>query len=111
MAGRGTAADLDAVFDALANESRREIVARLAGGPATTPELGQLFGFSKQALSRHVGLLDGAGLVRRTLRGRLYELSLVPVPLGEVATWTAEIRRGWQANLDRLDEVLRNADG
>ena len=57
---------LDAVFDALANQPRREIVSRLARGPMTTPELGRLFGFSKQALNRHVGLLDNAGLITRT---------------------------------------------
>lgn len=104
------AATLDTIFDALANQPRREIVARLARGPMTTPEVGRHFGFSKQALSRHVGVLEGAGLVKRTVRGRVHELSLVPTPLGEVSDWVTQIRRGWESSLDRLDDVLRSAD-
>jgi DNA-binding transcriptional ArsR family regulator len=100
---------LDQVFDALANQSRREIVARLSRGPVTTPEIGRQFGFSKQALSRHLSLLEDAGLIQRLARGRVHELSLVPVPLGEVAGWLADIRRGWETNLDRLDAVLRSS--
>ena len=99
---------LDVVFDALANEARREIVARLAGGPTTTPDIRQAFSFSKQALSKHMAILEEAGLVRRSLRGRVHELTLVRAPLGEISDWLTEIRRGWQANLDRLDVVLRN---
>jgi DNA-binding transcriptional ArsR family regulator len=102
---------LDLVFDALANEPRREIVTRLAQGAATTPEIGRLFGFSKQALSRHVAVLEQAGLVHRLVRGRVHELSLVPAPLDEISGWLAEIHRGWQASLDRLDAVLRSCDG
>jgi len=98
---------LDAVFDALANERRREIVTRLAGGSMTTPEIGRHFGFTKQALSRHVGLLESAGLVSRTLHGRVNELMLVPRRLDRVAHWVSELRRGWSASLDRLDEALR----
>jgi DNA-binding transcriptional ArsR family regulator len=98
---------LDAVFDALANEHRREIVARLARGSMTTPEVGRHFGFTKQALSRHIGLLEDAGLVSRTLRGRVHELELVPRRLDSVERWVFELRRGWTGNLDRLDEVLR----
>ena len=101
------AAALDAVFDALANERRREIVRRLARGPMTTPEIGRHFGFTKQALSRHVGLLESAGLVSRTLHGRMHELVLVPQPLDGVARWVTELRRGWTASLDRLDGMLR----
>jgi len=102
---------LDAVFDALANQPRREIVTRLSRGPMTTPDVGHHFGFTKQALSRHVGVLENAGLITRTLRGRVHELVLVPVPLGEISRWVAEIRRGWESSLDRLDDVLRRNDG
>lgn len=103
-------ATLDAVFEALANQPRREIVTRLARGPLTTPEVGKHFRFSKQALNRHVGLLESAGLIERTLRGRVHELVLVPGGLSEVSGWVAEVRRGWEASLDRLDEVLRRSD-
>lgn len=102
------AAQLDAVFQGLANGSRREIVARLARGPMTTPAIGRHFGFSKQALSRHVAVLEGAGLVARTLRGRVHELVLVPRRLDSITRWVSGLRRGWAANLDRLDEVLRD---
>src|SRR4051812_28873162 len=99
-------AALDAVFDALANERRREIVIRLARGPITTPEIGRHFGFTKQALSRHVALLESAGLVSRTLHGRVNELELVPRRLDGIEQWVFELRRGWSGNLDRLNEVL-----
>jgi DNA-binding transcriptional ArsR family regulator len=101
---------LDVTFDALANQPRRYIVARLSAGPALTPDIGRSFGFSKQALSRHVAILEGAGLVRRTVRGRVHELTLIQAPLAEVSDWLSEIRRGWRANLDRLDTVLRSMD-
>jgi predicted transcriptional regulator len=99
---------LDSVFEALANEKRREIVTRLSRGPMTTPEIGRHFGFTKQALCRHVGLLESAGLVTRTLHGRVHELSLVPRRLDSITRWVSELRRGWAASLDRLDEVLRD---
>ena len=101
---------LDAVFDVLANERRREIVTHLARGSMTTPEIGRHFGFTKQALSRHVGLLEDAGLVSRTLHGRVHELALVPRRLDDVARWIFELRRGWAASLDRLAEVLHAFD-
>jgi DNA-binding transcriptional ArsR family regulator len=97
---------LDAVFRGLANEQRRAIVARLARGPSTTPELGRRFGFTKQALSRHMVQLERAGLVERTLRGRVHELVLVPGRLDGVVRWIDELRAGWVASLDRLEEVL-----
>jgi len=101
---------LDGVFDALANRPRREMVARLARGPMTTPEIGRHFGFSKQALSKHVGVLEGAGLIERTVRGRVHELTLVHAPLRNVSGWVAEIRRGWEASLDRLGEIVGSDD-
>jgi hypothetical protein len=52
-----------------------------------------------------------AGLIERTLRGRVHELVLAPAPLRELSSWATELRRGWEASLDRLDEVLGKADG
>lgn len=100
------AAVLDRAFDALANAHRRAIVDRLADGPLTTPQLGQAFEMSKQALSRHVHVLEEAGLVVRQAHGRVHELRLEPGPLDEISEWTARRRRAWEANLDRLDAVL-----
>ncbi len=99
---------VDMIFDALANEPRREILVRLSAGPMTTPEINRGFGFTKQALSRHIAILENAGLVRRTIRGRIHDLTLVRAPLTEVSGWLAEIERGWQSSLDRLDAVLRS---
>jgi DNA-binding transcriptional ArsR family regulator len=101
---------LGAVFAALANEPRRKIVARLSRGSMTTPAIGRQFRFSKQALSRHVGVLEDAGLVERRSHGRVHELALVPAPLDGVTQWVDEVRRGWNANLDRLDALLRHGD-
>jgi DNA-binding transcriptional ArsR family regulator len=102
---------LDLTFDALSSEPRRAIVARLAAGPLRTPEIGRGFGFSKQALSRHIAVLEGAGLVSRTVHGRVHDLALVRDPLAEVSGWLTEVERGWQVSLDRLDQVLRSNGG
>ena len=100
---------LDALFGALANGRRRAIVARLAGGRATTPQIGRRFRLTRQALNRHVALLERAGVVTRTLRGREHEVELVPARLDEVTDFVAQLRRGWSASLDRLGEVLRES--
>lgn len=102
-------ATLDALFGALANGRRRAIVTRLARGRATTPQIGRRFRLTRQALNRHVALLERAGLVARTLRGREHEVELVPTRLDEVTDFVAHLRRGWSASLDRLGEVLRES--
>jgi DNA-binding transcriptional ArsR family regulator len=98
---------LGAAFDALANEERRRILRRLARGAATTPEIASQFRFTKQAMSRHVAVLERAGLVGRSNRGRVRSLTLVPTQLDRISLWIAELRHGWHASLDRLDEVLK----
>jgi len=72
----------------------------------TTPEIGRHFRFSKQALSRHVAVLEDAGLVTRAMRGRVQEVALDPAPLAGVVEWLAVVRRGWESNLDRLGDLL-----
>jgi DNA-binding transcriptional ArsR family regulator len=105
------APQLDAVFDALASGSRREIVRRLARGAMTTGQIGRHFAFTKQALSRHIALLEEAGLISRTTtHGRVHQLTLVPEPLDRMTLWVHQLRRGWTASLDRLDDVLRGND-
>ena len=102
---------LDTVFDALASSNRREILTRLARGAMTTAEVGRHFPFTKQALSRHIALLEDAGLISRTTAyGGVRELTLVPQPLDGIANWVNHLRRGWAASLDRLDDVLRGND-
>jgi DNA-binding transcriptional ArsR family regulator len=99
---------LGSVFDALANAQRRAILARLARGPVSTPEIASRFGFTKQALSRHLTVLENAGLIQRSTRGRTNDLTLVQAPLDDVSQWIGEIRRGWNASFDRLDHILRS---
>lgn len=101
---------LGLVFDALANAPRREMVVRLARGSMTTPEIGRHFGFSRQALNRHVSILEDAGVIQRTLTGRVHEVRLVRGSLDEMADWVSIIRRGWEGNLDRLGEILAGGD-
>ncbi len=101
---------LDAAFDALASQPRREIVARLCRGPLATRDVAEGFAFTKQALSRHLALLEGAGVVARAASGRNHILTLVPAPLVGVSDWVEEIRRGWTASFDRLDAILREPE-
>ena len=103
-------AGIGSVFDALANDQRRAILVRLARGPASTPDIASQFGFTKQALSRHLTVLESAGLIERNFRGRTNDLVLVPARLDHVSRWLMEIRRGWHANLDRLDTIVRSKE-
>jgi DNA-binding transcriptional ArsR family regulator len=73
----------------------------------TTPEIAYHFGFTKQALSRHIAVLESAGLVSRIAEGRVNHLALAPQQLDDVMRWMSELRRGWTASLERLEEVLR----
>jgi len=101
---------LDAAFDALANAQRREVLVSLRSGPVRTPQIASRFGFSKQALSRHISVLEEAGLIDRATTGRTRELSLVTAPLDEITHWLSELQRGWRASFERLDRVLRGQD-
>lgn len=101
---------LDKVFGVLANEQRRNIVDRLAKGPTTTPALTRQYGFTKQALSRHIGLIENAGLISRKRRGRVDHLQLVPEPLDALTRWVSELKAGWTASLNRLDQVLDDVE-
>lgn len=101
-----TARELDDMFGALSSMARRRIMARLADGPATTPEIGREFSFTKQALNRHVHVLEQAGLIERRLDGRVKRIALVPQRLTTVSRWSDEIIAAWSANLDCLGDLL-----
>ena len=105
-----SAATLDHTLGALANEHRRSIVDRLAAGPITSPTLGRDYAMSKQALNKHVAVLEAAGLIERRRLGRVDELHLRPEPLDQVAAWATQIRRGWESSCDRLEQLLREDD-
>jgi DNA-binding transcriptional ArsR family regulator len=94
---------LGTVFSALADPSRREIIHRLARGPARVSDIAAPFSMSLNAVSKHIKVLERAGLVRRTRQGRNYILNLEGQPLREVARWTHVYERFWNKHLDHLE--------
>jgi DNA-binding transcriptional ArsR family regulator len=93
---------LDAVFSALGDRTRRALLARLAQAPARITELAKPFAISLPAVSRHVRVLEAAGLVMRAVDGRVHECSLDPLPLKSAEDWLCSYRRFWHANLESL---------
>jgi DNA-binding transcriptional ArsR family regulator len=97
---------LDAVFGALADPTRRSILALLAQGEATVAELVAPFDVSQPAISRHLKVLEGAGLITRTRRATARLSHLRAEPLREATVWLAGYREYWEESYDRLDELL-----
>ncbi len=107
---------LSAIFSALADPTRRAILARLAEGDATVSELAQPFSISLPAISRHLKVLEQAGLITRTRSAQWRSSSLRTEALREVLDWMEPYHELWDARLDRLDAHLRrmqdhDADG
>lgn len=98
---------LSTIFSALADPTRRAILARLAEGDATVSELAEPFEISLPAISRHLKVLEQAGLITRTRSAQWRTNSLNPEPLREVQGWMEHYRRFWDVNLDRLDAHLK----
>jgi DNA-binding transcriptional ArsR family regulator len=102
-----TATDqLDRTFAALADPTRRAILARLAAGEASVTELAQPFEMSMPAVSKHLKVLERAGLIARGRKRQWRPARLEAGPLKEVAEWTERYRRFWEESYDRLDEYL-----
>jgi DNA-binding transcriptional ArsR family regulator len=99
-------AQLDRVFHALSDPTRRAMLARLSRGQATVCTLAAPFKTSLPAISRHLRVLEGAGLVTREIRGREHHCSLEPRPLKTAAEWIAYHQRFWETRLDVLEELL-----
>jgi DNA-binding transcriptional ArsR family regulator len=97
---------LSLVFGALADPTRREILARLTEGEATVAELGAPFAMSQPAISRHLKVLEHAGLVSRSRRATARLSHLEAEPLREVTTWLARYQRFWDESYERLDTLL-----
>ena len=102
----GDAASLDAVFGALADSSRRAILARLAEGPATVGELAEPLPMSLPAVSKHLKVMERAGLLTRNKEGRSHWLRLTPRVMDEAEEWMARTRAFWEARLDKLEKYL-----
>lgn len=101
-----SAAVLDRVFSAVSDATRRGILARLAESDARVTDLASAFPISLNSTSKHIRVLEGAGLVRRTVRGREHILSLEAAPLAEVAGWIGHYRRFWSDQLASLDAFV-----
>jgi DNA-binding transcriptional ArsR family regulator len=102
---------LDRTFSALADPTRRAIVARLADGEATVSELAAPFDMSLPAVSKHLKVLERAGLITRGRRAQWRPCRLEPEALKEASDWLEDYRRLWEVRLDRLDEYLRELQG
>jgi DNA-binding transcriptional ArsR family regulator len=100
------ATHLDATFAALSDPTRRAILARLASGEASVQELAEPFAMSQPAVSKHLKVLERAGLVTRRRHGQQRPCRLNAAPLAEATAWLAEYRKFWSANFDRLDALL-----
>ena len=97
---------LDAAFSALADPTRRAILARLALGETTVMDLAAPFAMSQPAISRHLKVLEGAGLIMRRVDGTRRPCRLAPKAITEIDRWLAMLREALSANYDRLDSVL-----
>jgi DNA-binding transcriptional ArsR family regulator len=97
---------LSATFAALSDPTRRLIVNRLTGGPATVHELAAPFSISQQAISKHLAYLKNARLIERQRDGRQNFCALNPDAIREVAEWAEGYRRFWEKNFQRLDVLL-----
>jgi DNA-binding transcriptional ArsR family regulator len=98
---------LSVIFSALADPTRRAILARLSEGDATVSELAEPFSISLPAISRHLKVLEAAGLIRRSKSAQWRSSSLEAAPLREATEWMERYRQFWDESLDRLDAHLK----
>jgi DNA-binding transcriptional ArsR family regulator len=98
---------LSTTFAALADPTRRAILARLTEGAATVKELSEPFAMSGPAVSKHLRVLERAGLISRGRQAQWRPCRLEARPLKEVAAWAEDYRRFWDASYDRLDDYLQ----
>ncbi len=101
-------AQLDRTLAALADPTRRAILVRLADGEARVTQVAAPFAMSLNAVSKHLKVLEGAGLVRRTVRGREHWLAFDGAPLQAAGDWIDQYRRFWEGRLDALAAYLRD---
>ncbi len=101
-----TETHLDATFSALGDQTRRAILARLAMGETSVTELARPFGMSMPAISKHLKVLERAGLIARGREAQMRPARLNPAALKEAAAWIDEYRKYWEESFDRLEEYL-----
>lgn len=100
---------LDSTFAALSDATRRGILARLASGEASVTELAKPYDISLPAVSKHLRVLESAGLVARSKDGRVHRCRLEAAPMKSAADWMAHYRQFWEAQLDSLQRYLENS--
>ena len=98
---------LDRTFAALADPTRRRILEQLAVGERCVTELAKPYSMSLPAVSKHLRMLEKAGLVRRRRNGRVHRLKLEAAPMQQAQQWIEDYRRFWEDSFDRLDEYLK----
>ena len=103
--------NLTATFHALADPTRRAILARLAEGEAQVGTLAEPFAMSLPAISKHLKVLEGAALIRRTIDGHVHRCRLAPEPLDAANGWIEQHCRLWQQQFDRLARYLEETSG
>jgi DNA-binding transcriptional ArsR family regulator len=103
-------ARLDLVFRALSDHTRRAMLERLARGEQTVSELASPYRMSLAAASKHIQALERAGLVKRTVRGRIHYCRIDPRPLERADAWLRGYERLWDTRIERLVELLRHPD-
>lgn len=101
-------AELDLVFRALGDQTRRAILCRLADGPAMVTELAKPFDMSLPAVGKHLRVLEKSGLIQRTINGRVHRCSLNALPLRDADHWLAHYQQFWEETFDALVEYMQN---
>ena len=109
--GVADAGRLDATFAALADPTRRAILARLASGDASVNELAEPFAMSQPAISKHLKVLEKAGLISKGRDAQRRPRRLEATPLSEATEWLEAYRRFWEGNYERLDALLEELKG
>jgi len=99
--------NLDRTFAALADPTRRRMLEHLAGGDRCVTDLARPHSMSLPAVSKHLRVLERAGLVRRQRNGRVHRLKLEAKPMQQAQAWIEEYRKFWEESFDRLDEYLK----
>ena len=97
---------LSQIFAALANSTRRAILARLAKGEATVNELAEPFNMSLPAISQHIRVLERAGLITQGQKAQYRPCTIDVTPLKEISKWTEQYRHIWEASFDRMDDYI-----
>jgi DNA-binding transcriptional ArsR family regulator len=97
---------LSQTFAALANSTRRAILARLAEGEATVNELAEPFNMSLPAISKHIKVLERAGLITQGQKAQYRPCTIDSAPLQEISNWTEQYRHIWEARFDRMDDYI-----